>query len=232
VGPSGLALPPIRSGGFAIVVAAAIASGLLADQPLGRALVLDTAAPLATQWWTAVTANLVFPEGQLGGLLGTLVLQWMIGGALESFWGTRRYVLFTIGCGVLGHAALLAVAAALAAAGSPVPAVVVGGTLAMDVAVAVGFGVVFARTPVMLFAVLPLQGRGVGWLVAGLALAGPLLRGAPWTAVVPTAVAALAALLWTTQPWRGIGNAGKLQRRSRSARPRHLQVVRSQDLLN
>ena len=114
--PSLLAgLPRFHRGGFWLFVIAASVSALLADHPLAGQLLLDTHFAVDLALWQPLTAIALFPEGQLAGLVGTLLLQWFIGGHLEAQWGTARYLTFvllpafagylgkTLGSSVLGN---------------------------------------------------------------------------------------------------------------------------------
>ena len=222
--PSVLAgLPRFHRGGFWLFVVAAAASALLSDHPLAEQLLLNNhfAADLAL--WQPLSAVVLFPDGQLAGLVGTLLLPWFFGGHLEAQWGTPRYLTFIILSAVTGYLALallgLAVPLALA--------VPTGGTLPADLAAVVGFGVVFGRQPVQLFGALPISGRGLAALVVALMLAGPLLRGL-WPHTIPTAVAAAVALglAWR---WRTPPSSGKVAARAGGRKPNqrrdHLRVV-------
>ena len=216
----GFRLPRFERGGFAVLLAAGVATALLADQPLGRQLVLDTPA-LAREasWWRVVSAWLVFPEGHAGGILLTLGAQWFLGGPLERFWGTRRYLLLVLAGAMAGYLAL-----ALLAVSGLAPPVVAGGTTPVDLVTVTAFGVAMGRERVDLLGVLPMGARGLAVLIGVVTLLGPLARGEPWAAAVPGAVAVLVALLVTTQPWRKLGRSGSLGRRRR--RRGHLEVVR------
>jgi membrane associated rhomboid family serine protease len=212
-------LPRFHRGGFWLFVISAATSALLADHPLAPQLLLDLhfAADLAL--WQPLSAVVLFPDGQLAGLVGTLLLQWFIGGHLEAKWGTARYLTFILLAAVSGYLALgllgLAVPTALA-----FPS---GGTLPADIAAVVGFGVVFGRQPVQLFGALPISARGLAGLVTALMLAGPLVRGL-WPHAIPTAVAAALALglAWR---WRTPPSSGKVAARKGGRKPNHLRVV-------
>ncbi len=219
--PSILAgLPRFQRGGFWLFVIAAAASALLADHPLATQLVLNARFAADLALWQPLSALVLFPEGQLGGLVSTLLLQWFIGGHLEARWGTPRYLTFILLPALAGYLALgllgLAVPAALAW-----PA---GGTLPADLAAVVGFGVVFGSQPVQLFGALPISSRGLAGLITALMLAGPLLRGA-WPLAVPILVATLIALAVAWR-WRSPPSSGKVA--ARGPRPKHLRVVQPQ----
>lgn len=218
--PSILAgLPKFRPGGFWLFVAAAASSALLADHPLAASLTLNAGFVADLALWQPLSAILLFPEGHLSGLVGTLLLQWFVGGHLEGAWSTARYLTLVLVSAAAGYLALgllgLAVPAAL-----DLPT---GGTLPADLAAVVGFGVVFGRQPVQMFGALPVSSRGLAAIVTALMLVGPLLRG-NWPLTVPAAVAALCALALAWR-WRGPRSSGKVAARAGGRRPRHLKVV-------
>jgi membrane associated rhomboid family serine protease len=228
--PSILAgLPKFQRGGFWLFVVAAAASAVIADQPLAAALTVNFRFLTELALWQPLSAIFVFPEGQLGGLIGTLLIQWFVGSHLEAIWGLRRYLTLVLSAAALGYLALallgLAVPAALA-----FPS---GGTAPADLAAVVGFGVIFGRQQVQLFGALPISARGLAALVAALMILSPLLRG-HWPQAIPAAVAALGALLLASR-WRSPPTSGKVAARGGARRPRHLKVVdagRRDKLLN
>lgn len=221
-------LPPFRRGAFALFLVTAVVSALFADQPAvaDQLLLLPGNVLRGISVWTPVTANFMYPEGALMGLLGTAVIQWFFASELEAFWGTKKYLLLVIGAGIAGH-----LASVLVATFSPTVAVTpLGGAHAIDVAAATAFGVVFANRPLQLLAAIPLKGKGLAALIVGFSLLSPLARGA-WPQVIPLVVAALVALAVTTQPWRRLRDSGKLG--SKKPKKRHLRVVRpDSELLN
>ena len=105
--PSILAgLPRFQRGGFWLFVIAAATSALLADHPLATQLVLNARFAADLALWQPLSAIVLFPEGQLGGLVSTLLLQWFIGGHLEARWGTQRYLTFILLPALAGYLAL------------------------------------------------------------------------------------------------------------------------------
>lgn len=224
--PSFLAsLPKFQRGGFWLFVVALVASAVLADQPAAAALTLGHGFA-AGQLWQPLSAVFLYPDGALGGLVGTLILQWFVGGHLEALWGTARYLTLCLSAAVLGYLVLGLI-------GLGVPGALVipqGGTTPADLAAVIGFGVVYARQPVQLFGALPLTGRGLAALLAGVIILAPLIREG-WPGSVPLAVAAaLAALLaWR---WRPAMDSGKVAAHGGKSRPRHLRVVKDPRLLN
>ena len=213
-------LPKFHRGGFWLFIAALVASATLADQPVAADLVLGRPFADRLALWQPLSAVLVFPNGSLGGLVGTLLIQWFVGGHLEARWGTRRYLTYILACAVLGYLVLGLV-------GLAVPAALViaqGGTAPADLAAVVGFGVVYARQPVQLFGALPITGRGLAALLVAVMVLAPLLREG-WPGSLPLAVAAALAWLWAWR-WRPSADSGKVAARG-SRRPRHLRVVKT-----
>ena len=155
-------------------------------------------------------------------------MQWLLAGALEAFWGTRRYIMLALGCGVAGYL----VTALLAFVIPAIQPVAMGGATTMDLAAVVAYGVMFGKRPLHIGGFLPLSSRGLAIAIAVVAVLSPLARGTPWPVVLPWVVSMLTALIITTQPWRRLGNSGKLgggKRRKAS----HLKVVRPErKLLN
>jgi len=223
-------LPRFRRGAFSLLLVTALLTALLADQPMGQRLLLDPGGVLRGQGvWQPFTANFIFPDGRVGLVLGTLIVQWFLAGPLEDFWGTRKYLTLVIGCGIAGYGASVLLAMAVPA----VAAVPVGGSTPMDLAAVVAFGAFMGTRPLSLAGVLPMSGRTLAILIAVLAVVSPLARGAEWPVVVPGAVSMLVALLVVTQPWRRLRKSGKVGGRGRKKRAAHLRVIRPDDeLLN
>lgn len=217
------ALPRFGRGSFWLFVVVAAASAFVSDLPVARLLHLGSPFASELALWQPLTAPFLFPEGQLGGLVGTGLLQWFVGSPVEARLGTARYLGLVLGCAALGYLALglvgLAVPAALA---HPL-----GGSLPVDLAALAAFGLLFAREPVSVFGVLPVTARGFAGVAAALLVLGPLLRDG-WPAAVPGLVAGLAALL-VVRRWRKAPPSGKVAPRgggkAPGKRPRHLRIV-------
>lgn len=223
------ALPRFRRGAFALFLLVAVVSALLADHAAAADLVLTPARLFKGQTlWAPLTANFIFADSAVALVIGTAAVQWFIGGQLEDFWGTRKYLTFVIGCGVFGYAAQLGFGALI----GEVATTPVSGATAMDLATVTAFGVVFGKRPLSVAGVIPLTSRGLAIFIGALAILSPLVRGAPWPTVIPWVMAMLAALAVTTQPWRRLRSSGKLGGRKKKGRA-HLSVVRpDRELLN
>lgn len=203
-------------------------SALLGDKPLAQQLLLQPGNVLAgVDVWTPITANVIFPNGAMGGLIGTLVVQWFIGSELEGFWGAKKYLLLVIGAGIAGYLTSVVVATF----STTVAVTQLGGTTPLDMAAVTAFGLVFKDRPLRLMAVLPLNAKWLALIFVGISLLGPLAGGA-WPEVIPILVAIGVAAAVTTQPWRRLRDSGKLGG-SKKPRKRHLRVVRPDpELLN
>lgn len=224
-------LPRFHRGAFGLFIVTLVLTMLVADQPIGDALVLHPGAVVRGEGlWQPLTANFVFPEGRVGLVLGTLLVQWFLAGHLEAYWGTRKYLVLVVAAGTAGYLASVLLALALPA----VAETTVGGSTPMDLAAVVGFGAIMGARPLSVAGVLPLSGRTLAIIIAVLAVVSPLARGAPWPVVVPGVVAMLVALLVVTQPWRRLRKSGKVGGRGRKPKKAaHLRVIRPDDeLLN
>ncbi len=220
-------LPKFRRGSFVLFLIAAVMTAMLGDNEIAEQLVLLPGNVLQGKAvWTPITANLIFKAGAMGGLIGTLVVQWFIGSELEDFWGTKKYLLLVLGAGIAGH--LTSVLVALFS--STVAVTPLGGTTPIDMAAVAAFGFVYKDRRLRLMAALPLTAKWLAVLFVSLSLLSPIARGS-WPEVIPILVAIGVAAAATTQPWRRMRDSGKLG--SKKPKKRHLRVVRpDSELLN
>lgn len=210
-------LPRFGRGALIYFLVIALLNMIVADQPIAARLTLGPGF-LGGELWQPLSAAFLFPDGRQAGVLGTLLVQWILGSPLERRWGAARYLGLCVGAGVFGHLVLALVGLALPAA----LAQPVGGSIPGDMAALVAFGVVFGRRQFDLFGVFPFTGRSLAALAGGLALVAPLLRGDPWPVIVPTAAAMLLAFLVVARPWRRGPASGKLAKKRKRD---HLRVI-------
>lgn len=213
-------LPPFGRAPLAYFLAIALTNMILGDQPIAGRLLLSSAFADGLELWRPLSALILFPEGHLNGLIGTALIQWVIGTPLARRWGSARYLALILGCGLAGYLTLallgLAVPAALA--------VQLGGSVPGDLAAVAAFGVVYGKQELNLFGVLQFTARTLALLIGALALVAPLLRGEPWSLLVVNGVAMALALLVIARPWRRRPASGKVGGRAKS-KPRHLRLV-------
>ncbi len=215
-------LPRFQRGAFALFVTAALVTAMLGDQPVGRTLLLHPAGLSRGEGlWQPLTAAFIFPEGQGGGLVFTLVVQWFLASSLESFWGTRKYLALVLGCSLAGYVCTALLGLVVPA----VAAVSIGGAAPLDLAAVVAFGVVYGRRPMQLLGFVPLSARGIAALAVAVAILSPLARGAGWPEILPHLVSMGCALGVTTQPWRRLRSSGKVRMGRAGRKSRHLKVV-------
>ena len=186
-------------------------------------------------WWTPATALFHYPEGLgLLGLVWTLAIQWVIGGRLEGFWGTGRYLLMVLVAGLVGYAGVVALGAALPAAAS----LDYAGPGPMDTAAVVAFAWVFAGQRMQLGSaeISPSLVVGIaGPISVTFALLVAVVAGTPiaqaWPMLIPGVLAAVVATLFV-QPWRKRQNSGKVGGTKQRGQT-HLRVVRTpEDMFN
>ncbi len=224
-------LPPWRGGWVTIFTLTFVVSVLLGDQSFAAHFAVDDQSFRAESfaWWAPLSAPFSIPESALSYLAVHFAVQWFWGGRLEAFWGRRRYLVFCLGCGVLGYAATAALmsfgGSAFAEAGAA------AGPHAIDLAVLLAFARVFSRER---YALPGLQGPMSALALAGfgaLAVVGAFALQSPtWGVYLPPAFALLVAAAFLFQPWRRSPKSGKLGRAKGAP---HLRVVRTpDDLLN
>ena len=230
-----MVLPRFSRASFAVFALGFVVTMLLGDRS-DWPLSLRPAELLAgREWWTPATALLRAPEG-LGmvTLLWTLIVQWAMGSRLAQFWGPTRYLIMVLVAGLVGHAAVIGLAAAVPAAGD----LVYAGTGPLDTAAIVAFAWVFADEHVELGSA-DLPAVRVAACLAPITIGFPMLVavvagvpvGSAWPTLVPGIVAAGVATLFV-QPWRNRKKSGKVGRDNRRGQP-HLRVVRTvDDMLN
>lgn len=211
-----------------------VVSVLLGDQIWAADFRIHGDTGLLGAPWVALSAPFALPEGLLSYAFAHFGLQWFLGGRLERFWGTKRYLLFALGCGIVGSASA---AAALGPLGLDMA--VIGGPVAIDAALLLAFAVTFGREHYALPGMAaPLSGRAIALLAAIpiMAIVG-ISRGVgpggwPQLLSLPGALLVAAGVLF--QPWRRGDKTGNLSpRKGKKAKASHLRVVRSpDDLLN
>lgn len=220
---SSFALPRFGRGPLVYSLTIALINMLIADQPYAAHLVLGSGFVLDQEYWQPLSALFLYPEGRIDGLIGTFLIQWIIGTSVADRLGLRRYFALLLGAGLCGTLTLALLGLALPSA----LATTVGGSLPGDLAAVVAFGVLFDRRQLRLFGALPLTARSLSLIIAGLALLAPPLRGASWSIVVVHAAAMTSAFLAIARPWRRGPRSGKVGtgRPPKKRKANHLRLV-------
>ncbi len=230
-----LVLPRFGRGPLFYGLAIALLNMLIADQPYATHLVLGPGFA-GGEYWQPLSSLFLFPEGRIEGLIGTFLIQWVIGTAVEDRLGRARYFALLLGAGLTAKLTL----ALLSLAWPSLVEIAVGGSLPADFAAVVAFGVLFAERRLSLFGALTLSSRTLSLIIAGLALLAPPLRGAPWSTVILHAVAMTVGFLAIARPWRpgaGSGTVGgrrsankrkakkPKQKQKQKQKPKHLRLL-------
>lgn len=142
--------------------------------------------------WTIVTA--IFWEPQLLHLMMNVLILFLFVPTLERFWGTPRFLRF------FAITALAGMIGGLLAGVATGRDVLIYGLAPFVLAATVAFGVIYARTPVQFFGVLPLTGRQ---LMYGFLAVYTLMTvlGRQWELFAAFAAACLAAAILTSKRW-------------------------------
>jgi membrane associated rhomboid family serine protease len=142
--------------------------------------------------WTVVTG--IFFEPQFIQLVMNVLILFLFVPTLERFWGTPRFFRFFA---ITALAGMLGGLLAGYATGREVP---IFGLAPFVLAATVAFGVIYARTPVQFFGVLPLTGRQ---LMYGFLAVYTLMTvlGGHWELFAAFAAACLAAVILTSKRW-------------------------------
>jgi hypothetical protein len=230
-------LPRFRSGAFVLFAVVFTMTLLVGDRPIADRLLLAPGSVLVGEGvYQPLSALFLFPEPLVLAVLSTFVVQWTLGSELEGFWGTRRYLLFSLVSGLAGTLGTLLVAAFVPAVASAR----IGGATAFDLAACLGFAVVFGQRSFIPLRTTEVSGRTIGLVAGLLVIALPILAlvtdpngslTSVWPQFVPPAFAAACALVFVSQPWRRRSDSGKVDRQPRDRS--HLRVVRNaDDMLN
>ena len=97
-------------------------------------------------------------------LVFNMLSLWLLGGELERQWGSRRFLIYYLLCGV--GAAPFIVAADLIPGGMHPPTVGASGAI---FGIIVAFGIVFAERVIYLMALFPIKARTFAWIMFAVA---------------------------------------------------------------
>ncbi len=142
--------------------------------------------------WTVVTASLFNVSGM--AFFFDILMLWLFVPVLESWWGTRRFLVFLVATSVVGNAA-----SALAGLGIAPDHVIVGLSPFVYASIT-AYGVLFANQPVQLFGVLPIRGKQLAIGTAAFVMLFVLLERA-WVDGAGFFAAMILAYLMTSGVW-------------------------------
>lgn len=114
--------------------------------------------PLGTNFWPWQLMTYMFMHGGLWHLFFNMLALWMFGMELEHTWGSRKFLVYYLVCGVGGGLANLLVAPLLGQAGPTV------GASGAVFGILLAFGMLFPERPIYLYFLLPIKAK---YFIAG-----------------------------------------------------------------
>ncbi|MEW6510532.1 MAG: rhomboid family intramembrane serine protease [Bacteroidota bacterium] len=109
--------------------------------------------PLGTNFWPWQLITYMFMHGGFGHLFFNMLALWMFGMELEHNWGSRKFLLFYLLCGIGAGIANLLVAPLL---GQAAPTVGASGAV---FGVLIAFGMLYPDRPIYLYFLLPVKAK-------------------------------------------------------------------------
>jgi membrane associated rhomboid family serine protease len=109
--------------------------------------------PLGTDFWPWQLVTYMFMHGGFWHLAFNMLALWMFGMELENLWGSRKFLLFYLVCGVGAGIANLLVAPLV---GQAAPTVGASGAV---FGVLIAFGMLFPNRPIYIYFLLPIKAK-------------------------------------------------------------------------
>jgi membrane associated rhomboid family serine protease len=148
--------------------------------------------------WQPVTYMFLHDPMGISHILWNMLMLWMFGSPLESFWGARRFVRFYLLTGLFAAVTIL-LAALMAPSQRAVPTLGASGAL---YAMLVAFGFNFPNTVIYLFGLFPIKGKHLVLLFIGLGILQSLTLSASNVSLAAHFGGMLAGFLLVTGAWR------------------------------
>jgi len=120
--------------------------------------------PIGTNFWPWQLFTYMFMHGDLWHLFFNMLAVWMFGMELENIWGSKRFLIYYLLCGLGGAFANLAVAPML---GQVAPTVGASGAV---FGVLIAFGMLFPDRPIYIYFLLPVKAKYLIAVYIGLEL--------------------------------------------------------------
>jgi membrane associated rhomboid family serine protease len=109
--------------------------------------------PWGTEFWPWQLLTYMFLHGGFGHLFFNMLALWMFGMELENLWGSRRFLIYYLTCGLGAGVANLIVPAMI---GTGAPTVGASGAV---FGVLVAFGMLFPDRPIYIYFLLPIKAK-------------------------------------------------------------------------
>lgn len=120
--------------------------------------------PPGAHFWPWQPLTYMFLHGGFLHLFFNMLMLWMFGAELETLWGSRRFLLYYVLCGLGAAAANLAISPLVGQAG---PTVGASGAI---YGVLIAFGLLFPDRPIYLYFLLPVRAKYLMAVFIGLEL--------------------------------------------------------------
>jgi len=148
--------------------------------------------------WQPLTYMFLHDPMGISHILWNMLMLWMFGSPLESFWGAKRFVKFYVITGLLA-AATIVLAGLLIPSQRAVPTLGASGAL---YALLIAFGFNFPNSLIYLFGLFPIKGKHLVLLFVGLGMLQSLTLGATNVSLAAHFGGMLAGFLLVTGAWR------------------------------
>jgi membrane associated rhomboid family serine protease len=166
--------------------------------------------------WQAITYMFLHDPNSIGHIFWNMLMLWMFGSPLESFWRTRGFMRFYFLCG-LGAAAMILFVGLMVPSQRMIPTMGASGAL---YGMLVAFGFMFPNSIIYLFGLFPLKGKHLVMLFVGVGIIQSLTLGGTNVSLSAHFGGMLSGFLLVTGFWKPVKvfNAIKMWRMKRRYR--------------
>ncbi|MBW1808586.1 MAG: rhomboid family intramembrane serine protease [Deltaproteobacteria bacterium] len=157
--------------------------------------------------WQPVTYMFLHDPMGISHILWNMLMLWMFGSPLESFWRGKKFLQFYFICGV-GAAAAILLVGFLVPSQRAIPTLGASGAL---YALLVAFGFMFPNTLIYLFGLFPIKGKHLVMLFIGLGVVQSLTLSSANVSLAAHFGGMLMGFLLVTGFWKPAKLIGKLK---------------------
>lgn len=169
----------------------------LTGDAVSRYLGVSADGVLSGMLWQPLTYMFLHDPQQPFHLVFNMLMLWMFGSELETWWGSREFLRFYLVAGVGGGIA--AVLLGLAAGGTSVPTIGASGAL---FGLFVAFGTIFAERTILFMLIFPMKARTMAAIIVGLNFFYLLSRTESGISYIAHLGGALVGWLYLKRAWR------------------------------
>ena len=132
-------------------------------------------------------------------ILFNMLMLWMFGGELETYWGPRAFLRFYLVSGVGGGVSAALLGVATGGVGAQIPTIGASGAL---FGLFVAYGMVFANRTVLLFLFFPMRARTMALILIGINFFYLLSQPGSGVSHIAHLGGAVAGFLYLKRAWR------------------------------